>query len=99
MVYSHHGTVCCCSAVPPCCYESHKDDVELKKADTKDHVLDDSIFFKFRNRQNSLMVLVVRIPVTWDAMDEKQWVQRGFLGAGHVSHLDLGGGYIDVFTL
>ena len=45
------------------------------------------------------MVLVIRIPVTWDIMDEKGWVQRGFLGAGRASHLDLGGGYIDVFIL
>lgn len=41
--------------------ESHKTYVEQKRPDTKRHILYDSIYIKYENKQNESMVLLVRI--------------------------------------
>lgn len=59
---------------------SDRRDVEGKKPDMKENILYDSIYAKFKNRQNESMVFEVRIgfPLGNDYWRERKWVSGGW---------------------
>ena len=68
--------------------------------DTKGHPVYDSIYMKFKNRQNESMGLKVRTVVTsgWKTLTGRGY-EGSFQGDGNILYLDLSAGYIHVRTL
>lgn len=75
--------------------ESHRNNVQQKKSDTKWSILYDSIYTKFKNKQNYFIVIGMRIGTTFQ--EKSGEIMSSVLNVLN-PHLG-GGGYTDVFSL
>lgn len=86
--------------------ESHQHNIEQKKADTKDYILFDFIYNKFKNSKNYPVIVTVRVggfPLAWGKVvvpEKERWREvfhgcwRCFMGTGNVLFLNLNADYM-----
>ena len=91
MLYVCHGVLhssemgYCCSQQPECIFANYN--VEQKKPDTKDSILNDFIYMKDKHRQNKCRMIEIRewLPLGWGKLDRKQ--MREFLGLIEIHYI------------
>lgn len=50
-----------------------KYDIVCKKPDTQEYILYDSIYMKYKNRQNSSLMIKIRAVVGWAGIGDTYW--------------------------